>query len=326
MKIVFHGKNASTFLPGFAELLDHPAQISVLPDDLADPKDAAAFAAADVVIGIRYSSSMPPVSARLYQLPAAGYDGIDFTALPAHCTVCNAFGHERAIAEYVMTALLMRHVPIADADKRLRAGDWHYWAGGPNGLRTELGKCTIGVVGHGHIGKEIAARALAFGMSVHVANRSPIETHPYAAVWPLDRLKDMLRGVDYVVNTLPLAAETRGMIGAEVLAAMAPHAVIVNVGRGAVIDETALFEALSKGRIGGAILDTWYVYPSAERPNPLPGSLPFEALSNVIMTPHMSGWTEGTVWRRTQTCAANVNRLNKGLALENVIRAGSAAR
>jgi phosphoglycerate dehydrogenase-like enzyme len=321
VRIVFHGANAATFHPDFAGLLKATHDVALLSDTLEALGEEEAFAAADVVIGIRLTSAHPKLSARLYQLPAAGYDGIDMDLLPETCTVCNAFGHEQAIAEYVMAALLARHVPLADADRRLRRGDWRYWAGAPGSLRTELGAESIGILGHGHIGCTVAERVAAFGMSVHVANRSPVPALGYAATYGLGALREMLGKVDIVLNTLPLTAETRGLIGAAELAAMRPRAIIINVGRGPVIDEDALYEALAVGRIGGAILDTWYVYPSPEDPAPRPGHRPFHELANVTLTPHMSGWTAGTVARRRATIAENVNRLAAGQPLLNVVRA-----
>jgi phosphoglycerate dehydrogenase-like enzyme len=89
---------------------------------------------------------------------------------------------------------------------------------------------------------------------------------------------------------------------------MKSDAVIVNVGRGPTIDETALFEALKDGAIGGAIIDTWYQYPGPQQTDILPSKLPFHELSNVLMTPHMSGWTSGTIRRRQQTMADNIKR------------------
>ena len=322
MKITFLGKNASTFVPGFAELLDFEADIRVLSDALDQRGESEALKSADVVIGIKYTAQLPELSARLFQLPAAGYDGVDFSALAKTCSVCNAFGHETAIAEYVMTALLMRHVPIADADARLRRGDWYYWAGGPSGLRSELASQTIGIVGHGHIGKAVAQRAQAFGMTVHVANRSPLEQTSYAGTWSLGDLDQMAEKVDILINTLPLAPATKGLIGTSVLTALPRHAIVMNVGRGAVIEEQDLFDALTSGQIGGAILDTWYVYPTQDNPSPMPGNLPFHTLPNVTITPHMSGWTSGTVRRRTETCAENINRLASGKPLLNLVGMG----
>ena len=319
MKIVFHGDNASTFEPGLSGLLEMPHEIRVISDAANGDGEAEALASADVVVGVHYAASDGPLSARLYQLPAAGYDKVDMAALPEGCAACNAFGHENAIAEYVMCALLSRHVPLVDADARLRQGDWHYWAGGPDGLRTELGAQCIGIVGFGHIGKAVAARAQAFGMTVHVANRSAVSQVDVVA-HPLGDVAKMAAKVDILINTLPLAAETEGLIGSEVFAAMPAHAIIMNVGRGPVIAEAPMYEALKEGRIGGAILDTWYVYPSAEAPHPMPANLPFHELPNVLITPHMSGWTEGTIARRRDTVAENINRLARGEALLNRLR------
>ncbi len=95
--------------------------------------------------------------------------------------------------------------------------------------------------------------------------------------------------------------------------------VILNVGRGPVIDEAALYAALKERRIGGAIIDTWYVYPSAANPTPHPGTLPFHTLDNCVLTPHMSGWTHGTIRRRQETMADNIRRLAAGQPLENMV-------
>ena len=320
MKIVFHGANAAAFLPGFAELLESRHDIAALSDTLQLPGEPAAFQAADVVIGVKLTRDHPPISAQLYQVPGAGYDGIDLSVLPSAAALCNCFGHEGAIAEYVMAALLARHVPLVEADAQLRQGNWHYWAGGPDGLRTELGAQSIGIVGYGHIGKAIAARASAFGMTVHVANRSPVADSRLAATYGLAALPDMFGQVDIVINTLPLTSDTRGLIGAAALSAMKPQAIVMNVGRGAVIDEDALYDALSTNRIGGAILDTWYVYPTPDAPNPMPANRPFHLLPNVTMTPHMSGWTEGTIARRRRAMAENINRLTAQRDLINRIR------
>lgn len=321
MKIVFHGANALTFRSGFETLLQERHEIFELPDDLTLPGARQTYQAADVIIGVCFTAELPaPSNLKLYHVPGAGYDGIDIASLPAGASLCNCFGHENAIAEYVMAALLARHVPLADADHRLRAGDWKYWAGGPTGLRTELGATSLGIVGFGHIGKVLAARAKAFGMAVTVANRSTVSAPELVdRTYALSELESFMGSAHAIVNTLPLTDETRGLIGAAALGAMRSDAVILNVGRGAVIDETALYETLKARRIGGAVIDTWYVYPNAENTNPLPARLPFHELDNVMMTPHMSGWTYGTIRRRREMIADNINRCASGKDLRNRI-------
>ncbi|WP_029008974.1 2-hydroxyacid dehydrogenase [Azospirillum halopraeferens] len=322
MKIVFHGQNARMFRPGFDDLLAGSHDIREVSDALDGPGEREAFAAADVIIGVRFTDALPrPERLRLYHAPAAGTDAIDTAALPEGAALCNCFGHEDAIAEYVMAALLARHVPLADADARLRRGDWRYWSGSPHGPRTELSGTTVGLLGFGHIGRTIARRARAFGMGVTAANRSPVPpSEPVDAAFTFDRLEAFMASADAIVVSLPLVPDTTGIVDARLLAAMRPDAVILNVGRGPVIDEAALYAALRERRIAGAVIDTWYTYPGGAEPAPLPSRLPFHDLDNVVMTPHMSGWTAGTIRRRRDTMAANVNRLETGGALVNRLR------
>ncbi|MBV1705899.1 MAG: phosphoglycerate dehydrogenase [Hyphomicrobiales bacterium] len=328
MKILFHGTNAIQFRDGFEAGLaaPHAHSIQCVTDDLDKPGELQSFASADVIIGIRLRGGDPqPAALRLYQAPAAGTDAIDAACLPSRAALCNCFGHEAAIAEYVFAALLARHVPLIEADRQLRRGQWDFWAGRPGALRSELGATTLGLIGFGHIGRMLAERGRAFGMKVRVMNRS--QPDPALAVeryFPMQDREAFMASADYIVVTLPLLDSTRGLVGARELRAMRPGAVIVNVGRGAVIDEAALYEALRERRIGGAIIDTWYRYPAAGEAEAEPSHFAFRDLDNVVMTPHMSGWTAGTVRRRQQAMAENINRLDAGQPLINVVRAPQA--
>jgi phosphoglycerate dehydrogenase-like enzyme len=191
-------------------------------------------------------------------------------------------------------------------------------------LRTELGSQTIGLLGFGHIAQTVAQRAKAMGMRVHVANRSPV-SHPMVdQSWTLDALQDFMASADAVVVSLPLTDNTLGLVDAKAISAMRPDAVLMNVGRGAVIEEKALYDALASRQIGGAVIDTWYQYPTPAQAECAPSQYDFSALDNVLMTPHMSGWTSGTVRRRQETLADNIARLGRGEALINVLHAGHA--
>ncbi len=323
LKIVFHGQNAANFRQGFEQLVAPGHQIIDLSNALDQPGERDHYESADVVIGIKLNNDMPvPLKARLFHAPAAGTDAVNTALLPAQCTLANCFGHENAIAEYVMAALLLRHVPLARADQDLRQQRWTYWAGQKAALRTELGAQTMGLLGFGHIAQTVALRAKAFGMQVHVANRSPIEHPGVDQSWTLDGLHDFMGSADIVVVSLPLTDNTVGLVDARAIAAMRPDAVLMNVGRGAVIEEKALYDALATRQIGGAVIDTWYQYPTPSQTECAPSQYDFAALDNVLMTPHMSGWTAGTVRRRQETLADNIGRLSRGEALINVLHAG----
>ena len=320
LKIVFHGQNAANFRQGFEQLIAPEHHIIDLSDGLEQPGERAHYESADVVIGIKLNDIMPvPLKARLFHAPAAGTDAVNTALLPASCSLANCFGHENAIAEYVMAALLMRHVPLARADEDLRQQQWTYWAGRNAALRTELGSQTIGLLGLGHIAQTVALRAKAFGMRVHVANRSTVQHPSVDQSWPLDALHDFMGSADTVLVSLPLTSNTTGLVDARAIAAMRPDAVLMNVGRGAVIEEKALYDALATRQIGGAVIDTWYQYPAPTQAECAPSQYDFAALDNVLMTPHMSGWTAGTVQRRQQTLAENIGRLSRGEALINVL-------
>jgi phosphoglycerate dehydrogenase-like enzyme len=324
MKILFHGQNAANFRRGFEHMIDVAHTLVDVSDALSAPGEAEQFASADVIVGIKLDASLPaPRQLRLYQAPAAGTDAIDLSLLPAASALCNCHGHEDAIAEYVFAALLTRHVPLATADADLRSGQWTYFAGRPNALRTELGSQTIGLLGFGHIAKAIALRAKAFGMRVHAANRSALTSEHVDRAYALSDLHAFLAGVDVVVVTLPLTGETQGLVDAAALGAMRPQAWLVNVGRGPVVVEQALYDALRSKHLGGAVIDTWYQYPTPTQPECSPSKLDFAALDNVVMTPHMSGWTSGTVLRRQRTMADNIARLATGQPLHNVLKPAS---
>jgi phosphoglycerate dehydrogenase-like enzyme len=321
MNIVFHGINAGSFFHDFSRLL-HGEHRVVLLDDAPDP---AAYSSADIIISSWFNANLPsPNRLRLFHLTGAGYDTVDFAALPARAAVCNCFGHEPAISEYVMAALLARCIPLAEGDAALRRGLWPFAARGADTVHPELAGRTIGLLGYGRIGKAIAVRAHAFGMRIHVANRSPVATGDIVdRAWRLDALRDFFASAEFIVSSLPLAPETAGLVDAAAFAAMRPDAVLLNVGRGGVVDEAALYDALATQRIAGAIIDTWYQYPDASGAPRLPSRLPFHELKNIVMTPHMSGWTAGTIRRRQQAMADNINRLARGEALVNVVRAGT---
>jgi phosphoglycerate dehydrogenase-like enzyme len=321
-RIVFHGDNAACFHPGIAGLLPAGTETIVLPDQLDSDTERLAYSTADVIVGVAFNATLPrPERLSLFHVPGAGYDAVDLALIPPEAIVCNCFGHEQAIAEYVFAALLERHVPLRDADARLRLGEWAYSSGSTLRLHSEIAGKTIGLLGFGHIGKAIAKRAKAFEMTVVVANRSPVAPSDLVdKSVTLDQLADFWGAADYIVVSVPLTKGTAGIVNAEAFAAMRPDAVVFNVGRGATIDETSLYEALRDRRIGGAVIDTWYAYPSATDLAPLPAVLPFHELSNVVMTPHMSGWTSGTIRRRQQTIADNIRRRQAGTLCENVVR------
>lgn len=313
--------------------VDDDGRLALLPDFLETPwtigvvdtenRDELArkLVDADAMISMNWPQNMPPApQLKLLQLPGAGTDDIDFDSVPAQAAVCNVYGHEIGIAEYILCAMLQWEIPIPRMDAALRHGHWYgsHLSGPRHG---ELFGKTVGIVGYGRIGREVARRARTFGMNVLACSRTPRGTDEYVErINGMDNLPALLSASDFVVLGLPLEPSTAGLIGAAQFAQMKSTAVIINVARGALIEEQALFEACRDKRIGGAVIDTWYRYPKQGEIFCEPANLPFRELENVIMTPHASGWTEGLRPRRCKVIAANLDRLARGEPLVNVVK------
>ena len=278
----------------------------------------------DVLVTLAFTREMGGAARRLklVQVPGAGLDRIDRSALPRSAWLANAYGHEIGIAEYVLGAILTLTRSFARLDAALRRGTWEsQWAVGvaPPPPWPELAGKTLGVLGYGRIGQCVARRARVFEMTVLTIRRNASQPEPHGvSVRGPDALGDVLTRADYLAITLPLTPETRGLLGERELRAMKPTAILVNVSRAEIIDEDALYEALVERKIGAAALDVWYRYPSGPGPTP-PARRPFHELPNILMTPHVSGWTEGMLEARAKLIAENIHRAARGEAPVNLI-------
>ena len=268
----------------------------------------------DVLVTMGLTAEMARAGARLklVQVPGAGVDRIDRSALPESALLANAYGHEVGIAEYVIGAMLALTREFFRLDTALRRGDWQsQWAVGtaPPPVWPELAGRTIGILGYGRIGQNIARRAQAFDMQICAIRRNVGQSmeDDLALLGGPDILDKVLERSDYVVVSMPASPETVGWIGEAQLRLMKPSAYLINIARGEIVDEDALYHALARRTIAGAALDVWYRYPREPGPT-APAAHPFHELSNVLMTPHVSGWTDGMLDARARLIAENIRR------------------
>jgi len=240
--------------------------------------------------------------------------GVEYLMFPAiiesAVPLTNARGvFSPSLGEFVMAAVLFF---AKDLRRMLRSQAARTWD--PFDVDWAHGK-TMGIVGYGDIGRAAAERAHAFGMrvlalrrDVEAARRDPLVDEAF----PLDRRADLMAASDYVVVAAPLTPETRGLVGAAEIAAMKPSAVLINVGRGPIVDESALVAALQEGRIRGAALDVF-------DKEPLPPEHPFYRLENVLLSPHCAdntpGWLEGSM----RFFLENLERFRNGEPLLNLV-------
>ncbi len=321
MNIAFAGTFAASLEPRVRAHLPEPCAIDI-GDEAAI---VGRLADVDVLVTLAFTQEMAAAAKRvkLVQVPGAGLDRVDRAALPAGAWLANAYGHETGIAEYVVGAMLALTRDFARLDASLRRGEWKsQWAVGspPPPTWPELAGKTLGILGYGRIGQCLARRARAFDMEVLATRRDPSRSagDTLVRLGGPEMLGEVLRSSDYLAITLPLTAETRGLIGEAELGMMKPGAVLVNVARADIVDEAALYRALVARRIAGAALDVWYRYPK-EPGATCPSALPFHELPNVLMTPHVSGWTEGMLEARARLIAENVGRVGRGEPPVNLI-------
>ena len=300
------------------------AMLEALPEEtcLAIGETAAAFrwsaAAADAIFNwsgtrelLREVLAMAP-AARWVHTRSAGLDDLLTPELAAHPAILtNASGvFSPSLGEFVLGAILYFAKDFRRLVRNQSAGVWEQFD-----VPFIEGQ-TVGIVGYGDIGRAVAARVRAMGMRVLALKRHaapPGHADPPAErIYGPEGLSEMLAQCDYVVISTPLTAETRGMIDEPALAAMRREAVLVNVGRGPVVDEPALIQALSRGLIKGASLDVF------DR-EPLPPGHPFYGLENVLLSPHSADHTPDWLERAMRQFLEQFERFRKGEPLLNVV-------
>jgi phosphoglycerate dehydrogenase-like enzyme len=294
----------------FGEIEDHLTQVEILYTNyvLPQPKQAPKLR----WVQLHYAGADEVISHPLFR------SHVQFTTLSGV--------HAVAMAEYVMAHILAfaHRLPHILEDKS--HGAWP-----PERLNRympdELRGATLGVVGYGSVGRQVARLASAFGMQVLAVKRNAMDptdsgyTLPGTGdpegdiperIYPPQALRSFLSECDYVVLTVPLTDETYHMIDADALAAMRRDAILIGVARGAVVDESALIEALQEGLIGGAALDVF-------EEEPLPPDSPLWALPNVLISPHVAGFTPRYDEYATDLFAENLSRYLTDQPLLNLV-------
>lgn len=265
----------------------------------------------NVIGGKNLTREMWPQAERLkwIHVGAAGVDDVLFPELvesPVVVTNCRGI-HASTISEHVFAMILAfaRGLFKFQRDRGVRKWD-------RRGVSEVHGK-TLGVVGLGGIGKEVARRGKCFGMNVIGIKRDtgkPVEFVD-ELVAP-DRLIEVFPRMDYVVLSVPLTPETRGMIGERELAAMKRTAYLINIARGKIVDQDALIRALKAGTIAGAGLDVF-------EEEPLPEDSDLWSMENVIFTPHVAGTFSENVEKITEVFVLNLKRFLNGQPMVNVV-------
>jgi glycerate dehydrogenase len=254
---------------------------------------------------------------RLVQRVPAGVEGIPFerlSGLTAPVQVASGSGSNAEwVAEHAMALLLTAAKRVAYHDRTMRRGEFHQ----TDVLSKELAESVLGVLGLGSIGGRVAHLGRAFGMRVQAIRRSKKPEEGVNVLGGLDALDRLLSSSDFVVVALPLTKETEGILDARAIQRMRSGAVLVNVARGGLIDEKALYGHLRLHPDFTAALDVWWSYPTKD--GGFAQSLPFHELPNVVMTPHTAAMVPRWRERMVAFAAQNVRRFLLGKEVHNLV-------
>ncbi|HZD68408.1 MAG TPA: 2-hydroxyacid dehydrogenase [Actinomycetes bacterium] len=286
---------------------------------LPEEERARTVAAADALLVWNWGRELrrgegPTLGARLVQLMSAGADQLPFDQLPPKAIVASNVGayaepmaeHALAMALALLKQLPQRHAELAEGV--FDQARYTHWLRG----------AVCGVLGFGGIGKATGRLMRAVGLRVHAINTSGRTDEPVDFVGTLDDLDAVLAASDVLVIALPLTRRTHGLIGARELGLMKPTAVLVNVARGAIVDEAALYEHLRTHPDFSAGIDTWWVEPFGS--GEFRVDHPFFELPNLLGSPHNSGVLPGVMDEATRRAAANVLRFLRGEPVSGILQ------
>jgi phosphoglycerate dehydrogenase-like enzyme len=302
-----------------SEVLDGAAEI-VYTYGLDDAGRAAVLRDAEVLLAWELATETPAGALRaaprlrLVQMLSAGVDAIDFAALPETLTLAsNAGAYAAAMAEHVLAMALSLAKYLPQRHAALAAGRFEKWE-----PARVMDGAICGILGFGGTGAAVARLMRALGAQIYAVNRAGRTGEPVEFVGTPADLDRVLAASDVLVICLPLTLATRGLIGARELAVMKPTAILVNVARGAIIDQRALYEHMRSRPQFSAAIDTWWHEPASGEP--FATDYPLFELPNLLGSPHTSSIVPGTMSAAARVAAGNVLRYLRGEPVHGVVR------
>src|SRR5256884_438644 len=251
---------------------------------------------------------------KFIQLISAGADHLPFAELPSQIIVAsNPGAYAAPMAEHVMAMTLALAKRLLIEHQKIKNGEFDQFT--PNRM---LSGMTAGILGFGGVGRATARFMRAFGVRIYALNQSGKSTEPVEFIGTLNDLEHVLRASDVVVISLPLTRATRGLIGKNGLAWMKPDAILVNVARGAILDEEALYTHLKSHPTFMAGIDAWWTEPFIHGTFRM--ECPFLDLPNVLGSPHNSAIVPNVLLDATRQAAENVKRFLKGEKVLGIAR------
>ena len=284
---------------------------------------------ADVLFGNLVTEKLLASAKKLkfIQIPWTGVDNLDFKLLENfNITVCNSHSNAFAVAEHAVALMMDAAKKISFHDHLLRKGEW-------NRVNSEsacvispfsriISGSHVGIVGFGAIGQKIYNLLKGYTCKFKVFNKESVinfNDDPFLSMFSPEHIYTEIHDLDFVFVSVPLTNETRQLINNKFLSSMNDNAVLINISRGEVMNETDVYNALKTKLIGFAAIDTWFNYPSKDSPIVFPSELHnFHLLDNLVLSPHRAGYVMGG-FPHLDDAIDNLNRLFQGNPLKNIV-------
>ncbi|OLS21120.1 MAG: Glycerate dehydrogenase [Candidatus Heimdallarchaeota archaeon LC_3] len=332
MKVLFGVKFSSKLIEYYREKLPENIEL-IIPSDFGNETFNKLAPEIDIFIDYKITKEFLEKAKNLkhIQIPWTGSEKLDFALLKkySNITVSNSHSNSLTIAEHAVALLMSAAKKIPYRDSYMRKGDWSPRYESRMYSSWVTGK-TLGVIGYGAIGEKVAhILKHGFDMKILGLKRNP-ETIRNSSICDFlggpEDLSYILTESDYIIISLPLTNETKGLIGKDQLEMMKNDAIIVNIARGPIIDEKALYQHLKKSNITLA-LDVWYNYPENwvdfskvdKNHEPIFQNYPFQELENVIMSPHSAFKVKDVGVETSKDIINNIILVSKGETPKNLI-------
>lgn len=294
----------------------------VIPTDFSEDGICAVCADANILLGPYVTEKILATAKELkvIQVPWAGMDTFDFSVVQGfQGVVCNTHSNADAVAEMGVTLVLDLLKKVSYHDRKMRVGDWNRDQKPLNLQSKMLHQQTVCVLGFGNIGSRIGKLIAAFGAKVIAVDDFAQADEIAAEVYRNEEIKEAVAKADVVICAIPLTDDTRGMINADLFASMKDGVVFVNISRGDVVDEDAVWNALQSGKIGAFGADVWWNEPKRGESESYPSKHhEFGKLDNVLMSPHRAGYIEDAL-PHLDGAIMNIIALAKGEKPEGMV-------
>jgi phosphoglycerate dehydrogenase-like enzyme len=284
---------------------------------------------ADVLFGGLISEKLlsSAKNVRFFQIPWTGVDNLDFGLLRKYnVIVCNSHSNSTVVAEHAVALMMDAAKKISYHDRLMRYGNWNRIE--PDQLNeispfsTMISGSLVAIIGFGAIGNKIYELLKGYSCRFKIFDKDNMKIEDQdetLTIFSSDKIRKEIFDIDYVFTCVPLTPETSGLINNDFLSRMKKDAVLINISRGEVMNEGALYNALKTKTIAFAAVDTWFNYPTTESPKVFPSKrFEFHLLDNIILSPHRAGYIAGR-FPHLDDAIENLNRSYLGKPLINVI-------